>query len=112
MSIINGGRYVSATGVVFIISGRTDDIDNSIKMVMVIVGASSSEGKSRNKAATWLILDSVVDRVVDSFLGLGAGSLSGRQRLIVGVSRDREYTHKIAGANIMHKIVTQVLMVQ
>ena len=52
MSIIKGGKYIPATGVVLIISGKTDDISNNTKMVMVIVGASSSEGKSSNEAAT------------------------------------------------------------
>ena len=79
---------------------------------MVIVGASSSEGKSSNEAATWLVLDSVVDKVFDSFLGLGDGGLSGRQRFIVGINWDREYTHKIDGVNNMHKIETHVSTVQ
>ena len=73
---------------------------------MVIVGASSSEGKSSNKAATWLVLDSVVDTVFDSFLGSGDGGLSGRQRFIVEISRDKEYVHKINGVKIKTHVST------
>ena len=59
-----------------------------------------------------MVLDSVVDKVFDSFFGLGDGGLSGRQRFIVGIDRDRKYTHKIDGVNNMHKIETQISTVQ
>ena len=43
MSIIKGGKYLSATGVVLIISGKIDDTSSSNKKAMVIVSASSGE---------------------------------------------------------------------
>ena len=112
ISIIKEGKYIPAAGVVLIISGKTDDTSSSRKKVIVIVVASSSEVKSSNEAATWLVSNLVVDTGFDSFFGSGDGSLSGWQRFIVGISRDREYTHKIDGVNNMHKIETHVSTVQ
>ena len=50
--------------------------------------------------------------VFDSSLGSGDGGLLGRQQFIVGINRDKEYTHKMYCVNNMHKIETHVSTVQ
>ena len=49
ISIIKGGKYIPAAGVVLIISGKPDVTSSSNKKAMVIVGAVSSEGKKVTK---------------------------------------------------------------
>ena len=52
ISTIKGGKYVPAVGVVFIVSINSDNTSSNRNKLIKIVGASNSEGKSSNKAAT------------------------------------------------------------
>ena len=108
---MKGGKYVQVTGVVVIVCDNTDDTKNSSSKVMVTVGTSRSDGNNSKDTVTWLVLNSV-DKDFDLVLYSGNGVLSGQQRLNLGISRDKEYTHRIDGVDSIHRIETNVSMVQ
>ena len=65
---------------------------------MVSVGTSNSKGYNSKVTITWLV-SILVDKFIASVLYPGNGVLSSRQHFSFGISRDKEYKHKVDALN-------------
>ena len=111
ISTVEGGEYVQTTEVVIIVNDNSDDTSSNSNKVMVNVGTSNSDGNNSKDTITELV-SNLVDWIFDLVLYSGNGVLLDQLHLSLGISRDKEYKHKIDGINSTHRIEAHVTIVQ